>query len=109
MKKFFVIVTAILLAGGIFLMGYSAEPVIDVAGLCTMVAGAVIGTILTVKNRKGKKPVQWILPLVLLWLGTIILGVTGFAQFTYSIIVSCAAAAFLIVYLLLAFKEATKV
>lgn len=108
MKKFFVVVTAILLAGGIFLMGYSAESVIDIAGLCTMVAGAGIGTVCTVKNRKGKKPVQWILPLVLLWLGTLIFGVTGFVQFAYSIILSCAAAAFLIVYLFLAFKEATK-
>lgn len=106
MKKFFVVVTAILLAGGVFLMGYSAEPVIDIAGLCTMVAGAGIGTAITVKMRKGKKPVRWILPLVFLWLGTLILGVTGFVQFAYSIIVSCAAAAFLIVYLFLAFKEA---
>lgn len=108
MKKFFVVVTAILLAGGIFLMGYSAEPVFDVVGLCTMLAGAGIGTAITVKTRKGKKPVQWILPLVLLWLGTLIFSVTGFVQFAYLIIVSCAAAAFLIVYLLLAFKEATK-
>lgn len=108
MKKFFVVVTAILLAGGIFLMGYSAEPAFDVAGLCTMVAGAGIGTAITVKTRKGKKPVQWILPLVLLWIGTLILSVTGFVQFAYLIIVSCAAAACLIVYLLLAFKEATK-
>ena len=109
MKKIIIVVTAILLAGGIFLMGYSAEPAFDVVGLCTMLAGAGIGTAITVKTRKGKKPVRWILPLALLWIGTLILGVTGFAQFTYSIIVSCAAAAFLIVYLLLAFKEATKV
>ena len=108
MKKFFVVVTAILLAGGVFLMGYSAEPVFDIVGLCTMLAGAVIGTVITVKTRKGKKPVQWILPLVLLWLGTLIFGVTGFVQFAYSIIVSCASAAFLIVYLFLAFKEAAK-
>ena len=109
MKKFFVVVTAILLAGGVFLMGYSAEPVFDIVGLCTMLAGAVIGTVITVKTRKGKKPVQWILPLVLLWLGTLIFGVTGFVQFAYSIIVSCAAAACLIVYLFLAFKDAAKV
>ena len=109
MKKIIIVVTAILLAGGVFLMGYSAEPVIDIAGLCTMLAGAGIGTAITVKTRKGKKPVRWILPLVLLWLGTLIFSVTGFVQFAYLIIVSCAAAAFLIVYLLLAFKEATKV
>ena len=108
MKKFFVMVTAILLAGGAFLMGYSAEPVFDIIGRCTMVAGAGVGTAITVKTRQGKKPVRWILPLVLLWLGTLVLGVTGFVQFAYSIIVSCAAAAFLIVSLLLAFKEATK-
>ena len=108
MKKIIIVVTAILLAAGVFLMGYSAEPVIDIAGLCTMLAGAVIGTILTVKMRKGKKPARWILPLVLLWLGTLIFSVTGFVQFAYLIIVSCAAAACLTVYLLLAFKEATK-
>lgn len=109
MKKILVVVTAILLAGGVFLMGYSAEPAFDVAGLCTMLTGAGVGTAITVKTRKGKKPVQWILPLVLLWLGTLILGVTGFVQFAYSIIVSCAAAACLIVSLLLAFKDAAKV
>lgn len=108
MKKFFIVVTAILLAGGVFLMGYSAEPVFDIIGLCTMLAGAGVGTVCTVKNRKGKKPVRWISPLVLLWLGTLVLGVTGFVQFAYSIIVSCAAAAFLIVSLFLAFKEAAK-
>ena len=108
MKKIIIVVTAILLAGGVFLMGYSAEPAFDIAGLCTMVAGAGVGTAITVKMRKEKKPVRWILPLVLLWLGTLIFGVTGFVQFAYSIIVSCAAAAFLIVYLFLAFKEATK-
>ena len=109
MKKIFVVVTVVFLAVGIFLMGYSAEHVFDIAGLCTMVAGAGIGTVLTVKMRKGKKPVQWILPLVLLWLGTLILGVTGFVQFTYSIIVSCIAVACLVVYLFLTFKEAVKV
>lgn len=109
MKKNIVIATALLLAGGAFLMGYSAEAVIDIAGLCAMVAGANIGTVLTVKNRKGEKPVQWILPPVLLWVGTLGLSVTGFVQFAYSIIVSCAAAACLIVYLYLAFKDARKI
>ena len=61
-KSVWVTVAAALIAAGAVVMSYGVDWLIDPAGCIVMLCGALLATVIAVKNRDDKK--RWIVSLV---------------------------------------------
>ncbi len=91
-----------LVAGGAFCMSYSSDWKFDALGAVLMVAGGVLGTIVTVKSTQK---MMRILLLCLLYLAIVLLLIAGWILFEGTILLAIMGAAAFAVFGYLLYKQ----
>lgn len=102
-KSMWVTVAAALIAAGAVVMSYGVDWLIDTAGCIVMLCGALLATVIAVKNRDDKK--RWIVSLVCAWLGVVVLAIAGLVRFKGVVILALAGAVLIAAYWYIEYKR----
>ena len=94
-KSMWVTVAAALIAAGAVIMSYGVDWLIDTAGCIVMLCGALLATVIAVKNRDDKK--RWIVSLVS--------AIAGVVRFKGVVILALAGAVLIVVYWYIEYKR----